>query len=126
MGRRSLVTQAGAAPVTSNEWSFDLSERRSHSATVLSAEPVASRCSENGLNARQLISFECASTECFALSVRLSRVSQISSLQSSPTEPKSEAWWHENATSSTTLVCPLYVVVACTLWLAFVPWVMSK
>ena len=53
----------------SNEWSFDLSERRSQSATVLSAEPVARRCSENGLKARQLISLACASTTCFALSV---------------------------------------------------------
>ena len=46
------------------------SEDLSHSATVLSAEPVASRCSFRGLKARQLISPECPATLCPPPSIR--------------------------------------------------------
>ncbi len=50
---------------------------RSHIATVLSADPVASIYSLNGLNARQLTSAECASIICCALDELLPRVSQL-------------------------------------------------
>ena len=46
----------------SKECSFSLRLRRSHSATVLSADPEARMNSEYGLKLRQLTSAECAST----------------------------------------------------------------
>mmetsp|Transcript_20574 Transcript_20574/g.44174 ORF Transcript_20574/g.44174 Transcript_20574/m.44174 type:complete len:228 (+) Transcript_20574:647-1330(+) len=109
----------------SNECSLVFRLRMSHSATVLSAEPVASRNSEKGLKARQLISLVCASTTWFARSRQESRESQIISLQSSPTEPKSCGWWQWNPTSSTTLVWPVYVSLASRMCDDLVPWVMS-
>lgn len=87
--------------------------RRSHSATVLSAEPVARIYSEYGLNERQLTSAECASIICEGLLAHdAERVSQSISFLSSPTEPNMESWRRCQATSSTTAVWPLNMVMA--------------
>ena len=51
---RERESEQTSSVCPSSEWSFVLSERMSHSATVLSAEPVARMYSEKGLKATQL------------------------------------------------------------------------
>mmetsp|Transcript_19170 Transcript_19170/g.73664 ORF Transcript_19170/g.73664 Transcript_19170/m.73664 type:complete len:231 (+) Transcript_19170:143-835(+) len=88
----------------SSEWSFSFMLRESHTATVLSADPVARWYSVDGLKLRQLTSAVCASTRCIGFCGFL--VSHSRRSLSSPTEPKYDSWCRCHATSSTTSVWP--------------------
>mmetsp|Transcript_35276 Transcript_35276/g.83540 ORF Transcript_35276/g.83540 Transcript_35276/m.83540 type:complete len:320 (+) Transcript_35276:382-1341(+) len=97
----------------SNEWRCAAVLRRSHTATVLSAEPVAMRFVLKGLNARQLISAAWPITDCTGF-LSATRSSQMRRCLSSPTDPKMLLFSACHATSSTTPACPLYVAIGST------------
>lgn len=92
-----------------NVCNFTLILRKSHRATVLSAEPVAKMYSENGLKDKQFTSAKWASTTWAGLFVSLDLVSQIIRVWSSETEPNNDSCNKCQATSSTTEVCPVNV-----------------
>lgn len=98
---------------------FNFKLRRSHSATVLSALPVAKINSEYGLKLRQFTSAVCASTVCDGLLVLLHLVSHIISFWSSATEPKRLSCKRCQATSSTTAVWPVKIVFASMMRFSF-------
>lgn len=86
--------------------SFSFKLRKSHRATVLSADPVAKINSEYGLKLRQFTSAVWASTVWEGLLGLLHRVSQIMSFWSSATDPNRLSCNKCHATSSTTAVWP--------------------
>ena len=108
-GWRSVAQGARAAQEVA--YSLSLRFRKSQSATVVSAEPVASVNSLYGLKERQLTSAECALIVCRGVA-ELTRVSQIIAVQSSEAEPNSESCKQCHWTSSTMPVCPLKIVFA--------------
>ena len=104
-----MVSCLGDQPIwkTSSVWLVKVCSRwfrflTSKSATVLSALPVASTYSLNGLNARQFTSAWCASTLFRHAPSGALRVSQSFKDLSSPTEPNMCSCLQCQATSSTT------------------------
>ena len=76
--------------------------RKSHSATVLSAEAVRRTYSAVGLKEREFMGCEWALMLCAGLVVEVERMSWIWRVKSSETEAKRESWRGWKLTSLTT------------------------
>mmetsp|Transcript_11806 Transcript_11806/g.36504 ORF Transcript_11806/g.36504 Transcript_11806/m.36504 type:complete len:230 (+) Transcript_11806:132-821(+) len=114
-----MVSLVGDQPIwnTSSVWLVKVCSRLlrlrvSCSATVRSADAVATTCSLNGLNASALTSASCACTCAVGPAPPPCRASHNISIWSSPTEPKMSGWRRCQATSSTTFWWPLKMALA--------------